>query len=244
MDEYFAERRIKGMTDIIDDVAPILIDTPPIERESPEPEKQVTMSQSQLDALIKSRQAASLKKAAKAEEELSRLKAITVGSSEDASTVEKLRAEIALEQQRASAAEARAAAQEKAILQGRLGSSINAVDTESVSKLLADRITMRDGKAIVLDESGAEQKNPDGSPTSPEQLYQSWAEAHPWAIRGQVIPGTGERGFQGQRPPAQIPLEQIFGPKSDARLANQIALRNGGRDYARMKIEAKKRGLI
>lgn len=236
------------MTNVIDQVAPILEPvvepTTPATEASPE-EKQVTMSQSQLDALIKSRQAASLRKAAAAEAEVARLKAITVGNSEDATQIEKLRAEIALEQQRASAAEARAAAQEKAVLQSRLGASIDAVDSESVSKLLADRIVMRDGKAIVVDEAGVEETNGDGTPTSPEQLYTTWAAAHPWAIRGRVVTGTGQGGSTGLPAPAQIPLERIFGPASDSRLANQVAQgKIPGMDYKRLKMLAQRKGLI
>jgi hypothetical protein len=236
------------MTDVIDQVAPIL--EPVVEpttpaTEAPE-EKQVTMTQAQLDALIKSRQAASLRKAATAEAEVARLKAITVGNSEDASTVEKLRAEIALEQQRASAAEARAAAQEKSVLLSRLGSGIDAVDPESVGKLLSDRIAMRDGKPVVLDESGAEQVNPDGSAVSPEQLYSSWAASHAWAIRGRTITGTGQTSSAGSGnsiPPPSIPLERLFGPKSDGKLINQIAITDNAR-FQRLRAEAKRKGLI
>jgi len=235
------------MSDMIDIVAPVIHQEPVVEPIAPETEapeeKQVTMSQSQLDALIKSRQAASLRKAATAEAEVARLKAIAVGNSEDASTVEKLRAEIALEQQRASTAEARASAQEKSALLSRLGAGIDAVDPESVGKLLSDRIAMRDGKPIVLDESGAEQVNPDGSAVSPEQLYSSWAASHAWAIRGRTITGTGSSGSGNSIPPPSIPLERLFGPKSDGKLINQIAITDNAR-FQRLRSEAKKRGLI
>src|SRR4051812_14842171 len=122
----------------IDIAAPILNPAPEVpaaEAPAEVPEKQITMSQSQLDALIKSRQGASLKKAAAAEAELARVKAITVGSAESATEIEKLRAEISLEQQRSAAAEARAIQQEKAVLLARLGQQIDAIDPTSVGKL-------------------------------------------------------------------------------------------------------------
>ena len=159
--------------------------------------------------------------------------------------MEKLRAEIALESQRAAAAEARAAAQEKAALQGKLGAAINAVDTESVSKLLADRIVMRDGKAVVLDESSVEQTNIDGTPTTPQQLYQSWAEAHPWAIKGEVIPGTGSIRSQGPMPPRDPGWAHFVGPNSSARDANILcSTPEGKRRYAEYKRQARAAGAI
>ena len=84
------------MTDTIDIVAPVLTPEPEqiTQPEVAPEEKQVTMSQSQLDALIKSRQAAALKKAAALEKQVELLKTQVVGGSQDASEVERLRAEI------------------------------------------------------------------------------------------------------------------------------------------------------
>jgi hypothetical protein len=236
---------------LIDQTAPILETSPETvtptttsETPTPEPEKTVSMPQSKLNELISSRLASVLKREAKQAEELTRLREIAAGSAPDASELEKTRALLADERLRASAAEKHAEQQEKAVLQSRLSASIDAVDAASVSKLLADSLTKKEGKWIVIDdETGAERLNPDGSAQTPEQAYSIWASAHPWAIRGRTIPGTGATGSTGSIPPPQVPLEYYFGPKSNSAAVNKLSLTRPD-EYARLRREAVKKGLI
>jgi hypothetical protein len=235
----------------IDDVAPILVPAPEVETPAPAvevpevPEKQITMSQSALDSLIKSRQSASLKKAAAAETELARVKAITVGSTESATEIEKLRAEISLKQQRASAAEARATEQEKAVLLTQLGTAIDAVSVSDVGKLIGDTIVQRDGKWTVV-VNGVEQVNVDGTPVTPQQHYERWALDHAYAIRGRTLSGGGGTSSSGssfRRPVDDKPLEFYFGPKSSAAAVNSLSI-NQPDVYRRKRAEAVRAGIL
>jgi hypothetical protein len=128
-------------------------------------------------------------------------------------------------------------------LLARLGAEIGAVDATSVGKLLSDRIVMRDGQPIVVDESGAEQVNLDGTPTSPQQLYSDWSAKHLWAIKGSVVTGTGSSGSSGSQPPALMDWRKYVGSQSSAADANRLALRDP-RAYAEMKRQARAAGAI
>ena len=187
-------------------------------------------------------------KAAKEEAErlraqVEQLKQVAVGNSPDASEVEKLRAQVADSELKAKAADARATAQEKALLQSRLAAQIDSVDANAVSKLLADNLVNRDGKWIVIDDNGTDRIDAAGNPVTPEALYREFAESHPWAIRGRTITGTGQGGSSSSAVPTGIPLEKLFGRTSDSRLANNLALRDK-RAYDAAKREAISRGLI
>ena len=209
-------------------------------------EKQITMSQSQLDALIKSRQSSSLKKAAAAEAELARVKAITVGSAESATEIEKLRAEISLEQQRSAAAEARAVQQEKAVLLARLGQEIDAIDPTSVGKLLASEIVARDGKFVVVDEAGVERVNVDGTPVTPQQHYKTWAADHLWGIKGRVLSGGGGTSSSGSStrvPVTEKPLNFYFGSGSNAAAVNALSIQNPAL-YKKLRRDAVAAGIL
>ena len=63
-------------------------------------------------------------------------------------------------------------------------------------------------------------------------------------VRGQVLPGAGGQSSHASAVrDTSLKPEQIFGAKSDARLANQVALRDKGL-YDRLKIQARQKGLI
>ena len=209
------------------------------------PDKVISITQSALDSLIKSRQAASLKKAAAAEAELARVKAITVGSAESATEIEKLRAEISLEQQRATAAEARAAQQEKAVLLTQLGTAIDAVSVSDVGKLIGDSIVQRDGKwAVVVD--GVEQVNVDGTPVTPQQHYAAWAANHLYAIRGRTLSGGGGTSSSGSSFRTSVtdkPLSFYFGAGSNAAAVNALSIQRPD-EYKRLRREAVAAGIL
>jgi hypothetical protein len=232
----------------IDIAAPILVPAPEVETPSPAvpvvEEKQITMSQSALDALIKARQSSSLKKAAAAEAEVARLRAITIGTAPDSSEVEKLRAQVADSQLMAAAAEARAIAQSKEILQARLAAQIDAVDASSVSKLLRDNLSWNatEKRFDVLTDDGTLRTNADGSAMKPETLYSEFQGSHPWAIRGRVLSGAGSTSSVAP-PPTTYDVAKLFGPNSDGRLINQISLTNKPL-YQKLRAEAKARNLV
>jgi hypothetical protein len=233
--------------DIIDQIAPVIHGVvPEVEVASevvpvPEP-KLLSISQDRFDAIVKERQGSALKRAAAAEAEVARLKAITVGSAEDASIVEKLRAEIALETQRASAAEARSTAQEKELLLSQLGTAIDAVSPHDVSKLLADEIVRRDNRWVVVDTAGVEQLNPDSTPVTPQQHYEAWAASHLYAIHGRTKSGSGSTPSSGRLPPVTLPLSHYWGPGSSAKDCNQLAISRPDQ-YKIMRAEAVRLGL-
>jgi hypothetical protein len=100
------------------------------------------------------------------------------------------------------------------------------------------------GAFDVVDESGNPRLNAAGEPLSVTDFFADYGNKKPYLVRGSVVSGTGQGSSLGSQPPAQIPLEKLFGRNSDSRLANEYSKRNGGRDYKLAKLEAQKRGLI
>jgi len=68
------------------------------------------------------------------------------------------------------------------------------------------------------------------------------AAKSPHLVKGTTRPGSGS-GPSVSIPAPTIEVNQVFGPKSDARLANRLAIQNP-REYARLKTMARTKGLI
>jgi Spy/CpxP family protein refolding chaperone len=111
-------------------------------------EEEVTFTpaqQQKLDAILKNAMGRAGSDARAEAERLrvenERLKAQAIGAAPDTSEIEKLRGAVADGALRAEAAERRATAQSKAILQAKLAAQIDAIAPDDVAKLLKDNLS-------------------------------------------------------------------------------------------------------
>jgi hypothetical protein len=237
------------MTNTIDIVAPVLQESVPPAPVPPAPEteapvtetsdlpKTVTMSQEKLNDLIKSRQSAALKKAARLEEENARLQALALGNAPDASEVERLRGEVAASRIERDALAAAAIEQKKLLLISQQVQKQGFVcDATTLSQLTKDALKYDETtkQFVIVTEDGQP------SDLSPDQWFASYANSRPYLVKGTTIPGMGSGGSTGSRPPETKPLSFYFGPGSNSAAANRLP-----RDmYKRMRIEAVRAGLV
>ena len=245
------------MTDTrLDELAPVIDrEAPPVVPLVPavEPEAKVlNLTQKRLDEIIvesMSRAGRAAKdEAAVLRTENERLKAQVVGGAPDSSEVEKLRAQVADSQLMAAAAERRATAQSKEILQAKLAAQIDAVDGSSVSKLLRDNLQWNasDKRFDVLTDDGVLRTNPDGSAMTPEALYSEFAETHLWSIKGRVLSGGGGTSSSGspfRTPVDDKPLSYYFGAGSNAQAVNALSIAHPD-IYRRKRAEAVRAGIL
>jgi hypothetical protein len=240
-----AEKKGKAMTNVIDEVAPILtpepVPVPAPESETPPEEKQVTMTQAQLDSLIKNRQSSVLKRAANLEKENARLKEIAAGSQPDSTELEKVRASLREKEMETDALRAESLASKKSNFILGLAQREGFVDNDVVLKLTRDNFKWDAEKKsyVVLNDEG------DVVETTPQKWMQDYATSRPWMVRGTTVGGTGGSGSSASASivPQQVPLTSLFGSKSSSRMANDLALRDPVR-YRTLKAQAIREGLL
>lgn len=207
----------------------VLGDTP----ETPE-EKQVTMSQTALDNLIKSRQSAALKKTAALEAENQRLKEIAAGQGANATELERIRGELSASKLERDAIAAEAARNKKESFIAAQVQKLGFVcDPTTLTRLTQDEIT--------YDEATKQFVTADGS--SADDYFKRFAESRPYLIKSTVVFGTGSSGSTGSTPPPQVPLEFYFGPKSNSAAVNKLAIQRPD-EYKRLRRAAIAKGLI
>jgi hypothetical protein len=100
------------------------------------------------------------------------------------------------------------------------------------------------GRFMVVNEEGNERMNAAFEPMTLEEFYAEYAGKKPHLVRGDVKNGAGssesqKSGFANGRYKA----EDVFGPKSNARLANELYKSNPA-EYKRLRLAAKEAGLI
>lgn len=199
-------------------------------------DREIVIKQSALDSLIKSRQAAALKKAAALEKEVQLLKEKMVGSAPDSDLLEKTRGELASARIEADSLRQKQIDSARDLLISE--HSTEFVDLDTLRKLTRGNF-QHDGKGfVVVDDTGAPKLNAAGEPMTPKEFYTEYANAKPWLARGQVTPGQGSRGSVG------VPLPEPDWKKyfsngqplpGTSKELNAIAMKDGGRTYERMK---------
>lgn len=126
-------------------------------------------------------------------------------------------------------------------------SKANFIDVEVVTKLTEEKIKFDEarGKFIVLNDNGSERMNASYEPMSPDEYFAEFAAKNPYLVRGDVKPGTGSAESQrsGLSNNGKYTVEQIFGPKSVGKLANDL-MRSDPAEYKRLKAIAKDAKLI
>lgn len=95
---------------------------------------------------------------------------------------------------------------------------------------------------VVVNDKGATRMNSMMDPISLEEYYREYAASTPYLVNGDVTPGAGStEATRGGK--TKYKLEEVFGPKSDARKA--IALKRENPDvYKSMKQTAIEQGLL
>lgn len=83
----------------------------------------------------------------------------------------------------------------------------------------------------------------DGSAASLAQLVSRFASENPHLVRSDIKGGAGSIPSQGTPAPERINVSSIFGPRSNASLANRLAQTNLA-EYKRLKVIAQQSGLI
>lgn len=153
----------------------------------------------------------------------------------------------AKEREAAQAAEALSSMKKQIAMQA-AASKINFVDTSVVTTLTRDKISFdKDlGRFVVLNDNGSLRMNASFEPISLDEFYAEFASTHAYLVRGDVKPGSGsaESGKNfSDRFGNNYKVEDIFGPKSDSKAANALALRNP-KEYQRLKAIARDLGLV
>jgi hypothetical protein len=226
------------MTDTINIVAPVLSSEPAVpavpESETP-PEKQITLSQSALDNLIKSRQSSALKKAAALEIENQRLREVASGQGADASELERIRGELAASKiERDAIAASAAQSKKESFITGQVQKQGFVCDATTLSQLTQDDLTY---------DEATKQFKVVGSEESPDAYFKRFAESRPYLVKSTVISGTGQGGSGSTVPPPTRPLSFYFGPSSNAAETNRLSLRDP-QTYKRLRAEAVRAGLV
>ena len=120
------------------------------------------------------------------------------------------------------------------------------VNAGVVSDLLKAKIAWNTetNKPVVLDAEGLPRLNKDYDPMTLKEMLTEFAEAHPYLVRGTTKSGSASAAATRSTLGADaVRVEQIFGKNSNSALANRTAIRSP-REYAAMKLEAQRRGLI
>lgn len=163
------------------------------------------------------------------------------------SQLQSLQQQLAAKDREVAAAKDREMNIRKEVALSKAAGKIGFVDLGSVMKLTADLVKYDEatGRFVVVNEQGQVRLNSAYEPMSLEEFYQEFAAKNPWTVRSDLKPGVGSTESQrsGLSGDGKYTVEQIFGPKSNAALANKLARENKA-EYRRLKTIAQESGLI
>lgn len=121
----------------------------------------------------------------------------------------------------------------------------NFINTDVVAKLTQDDIKWDAdrGKFVVNGPNGQLRLNAGLDPMSLDEYMNEFAVQNPYLVRGDVKPGIGSTGNRGITNNGKYEVAQIFGAKSDSRLAMALMKENPA-EYHRLKDIARESGLV
>lgn len=123
----------------------------------------------------------------------------------------------------------------------------NFVSLEAAQKLTQDSISYNpeSGKFEVLNENGKPRLNASMEPMTVDEFFNDFAAKNKYLVRGDLSSGSGSS--ESMRPSlaknGQFEVTDIFGPKSNAKLANDLALKDMP-EYRRLRAIAVQSGLL
>lgn len=203
-------------------------------------EEQVSLSQAKLDSIIREAQG----RAAKAlREENTRLKSELAAAPKVPAMQPTEDLTVQLMTTRAELASLKAAQQESA-LKEQLRAAVagqNFFEPELACQILRTQVKIVGGKPVPVDADGNERLGSDFNPLGIAELAAELARTKKFLVRGDVKPGSGSKPTNTSFSDA-VPLERLFGPKSDGGLAQKLAMTNPAH-YRRLRAAAKARGL-
>lgn len=160
--------------------------------------------------------------------------------------LESLRNKLTDAEKRVNEQKAEVLKEKKLSLITRTAQKENFVNLDTVRKLTEDSLKWDEGeqKWVVLNDMGQPRMNSAFDPMTVEEFYADFAAKNPYLVRSDAKPGAGSGPSNAPTATSgRYQVEQIFGSKSDARLANDLAMKNP-KEYQRLKVEAKAKRLI
>ena len=125
-------------------------------------------------------------------------------------------------------------------------SKANFVDPKAIYKLTSDNVKFDDatGTFTVVGDDGQARLNTAYDPMTIEQFYAEFAAKNPWAVKGDMKPGAGSTTstkYDGGI--KQFKVEDIFGSKSNSKLANELNKADPA-EYKKLRAIAVAQGLV
>jgi DNA repair exonuclease SbcCD ATPase subunit len=121
------------------------------------------------------------------------------------------------------------------------------VNVDVVTKLTQDSIKWDDSRErfVVVNDNGTERMNAAFEPMSLDEYYTEFAAKNPYLVRGDIKPGSGSKEFgqAGVSGNGKYKVEDIFGPKSNGKLANDLK-KSDPAEYQRLKAIAVEHGVL
>lgn len=121
------------------------------------------------------------------------------------------------------------------------------VDLDAVRTLTENSVVLdkESGQFVVLNENGQPRLNSAMERMTLKEFYSDYAAAKPYLVRSDAKTGAGstESSRSDVSTNGKYTVEQIFGAKSDARLANDLA-KSDKKEYHRLRKIAIEQGLI
>jgi hypothetical protein len=206
----------------------------------------VQISQSKPNELIRNRMgkagSEARARAAELERENLLLKEQLVGNVSD-DVLEKTRGELAAARLESAAPKESATKREKDLLIAQEASKHGFIDVTPLQRLTRDNLRHTDQGFVPVDDAGNQILNPTtNDPLTVEEFFRDYGNRHAYLVRSSVKPGTGSTGSTSSVLPGreQYDVTRYFGPGSDASAANRLPREV----YSRLRIEAKRRGLV
>lgn len=162
--------------------------------------------------------------------------------------VERYKSMLGEKEKAAEAAKNEAASVKKAVAMRDAASKIGFFDTQMVVNANEGFIKydedVKDYVVVPNDNKSPYRMNSQYAPMTLEEYFQEYAVKNPWMVRGDVKAGAGstesqKSGLGGSK----FKVEDIFGPKSNGRLANEFAKADPA-GYRRLKDEARAKNLV
>lgn len=186
-----------------------------------------------------------------ANDEVSRLRAeieeVRRVNSTRESDYKSLQAQIAAEKKAAEDARSEALNTRKNAAIMSAADKVGFIDLDDVVSLTERHVVWNDDhkQFVVLNPAGQPRLNASFEPMSLEEYYREYANTKKHLVRSDVLFGSGsaENSRAGITGDGKFKLEDLFGPKSNAKAANDLALKSPA-EYQRLRKLAQDQGIL